>query len=147
MKLFQIRVAGILIEDSALLLVKQFVTKDRGWSLPGGRVEADERLEDAVIREMAEETGLQIRVKRLLYICDQPSSNPPLLHITFLLEKTGGNLTLPTNEHDENPISDVQFVPIHELESHGFTARFQQLVENGFPDAGNYRGLKQNIGL
>ena len=37
--LLQVRVTGILIEDERILLVKQSVSAERGWSLPGGRVE------------------------------------------------------------------------------------------------------------
>lgn len=147
MELFQIRVTGILLRDDAILLVKQSISKNRGWSLPGGRAEADELLSEALVREMREETGLTVKVKKLLYVCDKPDSSPPLLHITFLLEQAGGEIALPTNEHDENPIFDVRFVPVADLESYGFTRRFQELVSGGFPDAGNYKGLKCNIGL
>lgn len=52
----QVRVTGILIEDEKVLLVKQKVA-NRNWSLPGGRVENGETLEEAMIREMREETG------------------------------------------------------------------------------------------
>jgi len=48
--LFRIRVTGILLLEGKLVLVKQKVTKDRNWSLPGGRVEAGETLADAMNR-------------------------------------------------------------------------------------------------
>ena len=144
--LFQIRVTGILIEYGALLLVKQYHA-DRSWSLPGGRAEAGERLEQAITREMAEETGLLVRVDKLLYVCDKPDSSPPLLHVTFELTRIGGELRLPTNEYDANPIGDVRFVPCQQLEEYGFTRTFADLVRAGFPTAGNYMGLKGNIGL
>jgi hypothetical protein len=65
----------------------------------------------------------------------------------FLLSKVSGAITLPTNELDSNPISDVQFVPVSNLEQYGFTKHFTDLVGNGFPDSGNYMGLKKNVGL
>ncbi|MDZ4938597.1 NUDIX domain-containing protein, partial [Clostridium perfringens] len=70
--LLQVRVTGILIEDERILLVKQSVSSERGWSLPGGRVEQGETLEEAMVREMEEETGLTTKVKKLLYLCDKP---------------------------------------------------------------------------
>ena len=145
--LLQVRVTGILVEDDKILLVKQNVTSDRNWSLPGGRVEQGETLEDAVVREIEEETGLVTKVSKLLYICDKPDASPSLLHITFLLEKTGGEIRLPSNEFDLNPISRVEMVPIRDLKAHGFSGKFVTIVQQGFPESGSYKGLKSNIGL
>ncbi|MGE7880497.1 NUDIX domain-containing protein [Bacillus sp. NPDC094077] len=142
----QVRVTGILIEDEKVLLVKQRVA-NRNWSLPGGRVENGETLEEAMVREMREETGLEVKVKKLLYVCDKPDTLPSLLHITFLLERIAGEITLPSNEFDHNPIRDVQMVAIKELSHHGFSETFITLINDGFSNAGSYQGLKQNIGL
>lgn len=52
---------------AGLLLVRRAVEPSRGmWGLPGGFVEADESPEEAVVRELAEETGLRGRVRRLV---------------------------------------------------------------------------------
>jgi ADP-ribose pyrophosphatase YjhB (NUDIX family) len=142
----QVRVTGILIEDEKVLLVKQKVA-NRNWSLPGGRVENGETLEEAMIREMREETGLEVKIKKLLYVCDKPDVSPSLLHITFLLERIEGEITLPSNEFDHNPIHDVQMIPIKELIHYGFSETFITLISEGFSNAGSYQGLKQNIGL
>ncbi|MBJ7987547.1 NUDIX hydrolase [Bacillus cereus] len=142
----QVRVTGILIEDEKVLLVNQKVS-NRNWSLPGGRVENGETLEEAMIREMREETGLEVKIKKLLYVCDKPDTLPSLLHITFLLEKVEGEIILPSNEFDNNPIHDVQMVPIIELSQYGFSETFIKLVNEGFANAGSYQGLKRNIGL
>lgn len=64
--LLQVRVTGILVEDGKILLVKQNVTSDRKWSLPGGRVEEGETLEDAIAREIEEETYCHILVLSIL---------------------------------------------------------------------------------
>ena len=144
---FQIRVTGILLEGRKILLVKQKVNPSRAWSLPGGRVEAGQRLEEAINREMLEETGLITEVEKLLYICDKVDCDPPILHITFLLKKIGGEIALPTNEFDANPISDVKYVDFSDLADFGFSEKFIDILENDFPNAGNYVGLKENIGL
>ncbi|EOG8710136.1 NUDIX hydrolase [Bacillus cereus] len=142
----QVRVTGILIEDEKVLLVKQKVA-NRNWSLPGGRAENGETLEEAMIREMREETGLEVNIQKLLYVCDKPDARPSLLHITFLLERIEGEIMLPSNEFDHNPIHDVQMVPIKDLSHYGFSETFINLISEGFVNAGSYQGLKQNIGL
>jgi len=53
--------AVIIDGDSRVLLIKRGHEPAKNlWSLPGGSVEAGETLADAVIREVAEETGLQV---------------------------------------------------------------------------------------
>lgn len=53
-------VGAVAVSDDALLLVRRAQAPGRGrWSLPGGRVEAGESLAEAVVRELAEETGLE----------------------------------------------------------------------------------------
>lgn len=144
---FQIRVTGVLVENGAILLVKQRLSKDRAWSLPGGRLEQGETIQEGLQREFFEETGLDVRVDELLYLCDVKPSSHKVVHVTFRVSKVGGEITLPTNEKDENPISDVKFVPIAQLTDYGFSPVFQNIVENNFPQKGNYMGDKENIGL
>lgn len=144
---FQIRVTGVLIENEEILLVKQKVSKDRMWSLPGGRLEQGETIQEGLQREFWEETGLKVQTQELLYLCDVKSSCYKVVHITFLVSRVGGDITLPTNEKDENPIFDVKFVPIARLVDYGFSSDFQKIVENKFPQKGSYMGDKENIGL
>lgn len=56
----EICVGAIVVDDYRLLLVRRGRGPAAGdWSVPGGRVEAGETLAEAVVRELAEETGLE----------------------------------------------------------------------------------------
>ena len=60
---------GAVVHDDhgRLLLVQRGRAPSRGlWSVPGGRVEPGETEEAALVREVAEETGLQVRAGALL---------------------------------------------------------------------------------
>jgi len=58
-------VGAIVFQDEKVLLVRRGREPLKGeWSLPGGRLELGEHLEAAVVREVREETGLEVRVVR-----------------------------------------------------------------------------------
>ena len=60
-------VGGVAVRDGELLLVRRGHGPAAGsWSVPGGRVELGETLHEAVVREVAEETGLAVVVDRFL---------------------------------------------------------------------------------
>ena len=50
-----------------------------GWSLPGGVMEPGERLDQCLVREVQEETGLDVEPARLIGVYSDPGVN----HITF----------------------------------------------------------------
>ena len=85
---------AFIAKDDAILLVKQNYGK-RYWSLPGGVVEPGESVDQAAIREVKEETGLEIRDKRVVGLYSKPGEDA--LAITFEGEVVGGNLK-PSNE-------------------------------------------------
>jgi 8-oxo-dGTP diphosphatase len=65
---FRLAAYAVCIEDGRVLLVRYVSPMGEGtwWTLPGGRVEHAEDPYDAVIREVAEETGCEAVVERLL---------------------------------------------------------------------------------
>jgi ADP-ribose pyrophosphatase YjhB (NUDIX family)/predicted GIY-YIG superfamily endonuclease len=86
--------AGALIaRDGRLLLVKRAIQPFLGyWDIPGGFLEEDEHPEAGAIREALEETGLEVRLTRLLgfYMDRYGDEGDYCLNIYFLAEVVGG---------------------------------------------------------
>lgn len=146
----KVRVTIILIENEEILLVKQRISdfQSRSWSLPGGTLEIGETIQECAIRETKEETGLEIQIEKLLYICERIEDRCHVVHITFKANRVGGKLEIGREpELSANPILDVKMVPINFLKDYGFSKRFHDLVIAGFPEPGSYQGLVSNIGL
>jgi 8-oxo-dGTP pyrophosphatase MutT (NUDIX family) len=62
----RIRSAGVLIKDDEVLLIHRVNKKDY-FVFPGGGVEEGETIEEAAIREVKEETSIEVKIKKLLY--------------------------------------------------------------------------------
>lgn len=92
-------VGGVVVRAAAVLLVRRAAEPLRGqWSLPGGVVELGETLEEAVVRELSEETGLEVRVLELVEAFDRITRDPTgrsryhYVLLDYLCEALSGNL-------------------------------------------------------
>ena len=82
-----------LIQDGNRILLQNRVKKDwQGYTLPGGHVEPGESFVDAVIREMKEETGLDIRNPRLVGIKQFPIDDVRYIVLLFKTECFSGQV-------------------------------------------------------
>jgi 8-oxo-dGTP diphosphatase len=71
-------VGGVVIDNGRTLLIRRASPPLQGeWSIPGGLLEVGETLEQGVARELAEETGLEVRVLDLLEVFERIFPAPP----------------------------------------------------------------------
>jgi 8-oxo-dGTP pyrophosphatase MutT (NUDIX family) len=62
----------VLVKDSAGRILLELRSDCKLWGFPGGRIDAGETVEQTAVREVLEETGLKVRVTRLLGIYSDP---------------------------------------------------------------------------
>ena len=91
--------AAILKNDSIILIKRKYDPYRGKWALPGGFVEYRERVEDALIREAKEETGLDVRIERIIGVYSDPNRDPRghTVSVCFLCEIAGGDLNADTD--------------------------------------------------
>ncbi len=91
---------AIWIARGRVLLVRRGRPPFRGrWALPGGFVELRETVEETVVRELREETGLTARVARLVGVYSGPDRDPrkPTTSVAFLMR---GRVATPRGGDD-----------------------------------------------
>jgi 8-oxo-dGTP pyrophosphatase MutT (NUDIX family) len=107
--------AAVLADDHLLLLLH---AESHRWVLPGGAVEPDEHPADAILREVAEETGLRVRPERIIAVGGGSDhhrhyrNGDEVSYVTtvFRCTPTGGELRC-----DEHEALDLRWVPLAEV--------------------------------
>lgn len=98
----QLAASAVIFRDAKILLVRRARDPGRGcYSLPGGRVEWGETLEQAVHREVAEETGLTMTIVGLAGIREvlPASGGGHFVVLSYAARWTGGEVVL-NDEHE-----------------------------------------------
>ena len=115
---FTLGVGGVVVmgdgDAQQVLLIQRNQEPNRGgWTIPGGFVERDETAEVAVVREVAEETGLECELIGLVGFRNRVDTDSNTAYVMFMLRALGGQLTsAPTEE-----IADAKFFTRHELDT------------------------------
>ena len=105
--------------DGRYLLVRESKSVARGrMALPAGGLEPHESIRDGAIREVAEETGLDVAIDGLLGIfhCPMTSEGSYGVNVVFLAHPVGGAIT-PSPEHPEVGWFDAD--EVEQLAAHG----------------------------
>lgn len=133
--LLSLTVAAFIFDSCGRLLLIKENYGQRRYGPPGGRVEAGESPQEAVIREVREETGLEVRAQRLIglyYFADEP-----WLAFAFRCVIERGEPMVPSS----GEIAEVGWFHPHDL-----PAPLTSLAPRAIPDAvGGEYGLVRDF--
>lgn len=120
-RVFSCRIYGVLREDGKVLLTKSTFRGAAFVNFPGGGIEIGEAPMDALRREFAEETGLEIRPVRVLHSSAGAhlSTQSPIQIVAsyWLVERAGGTLRTGGNGDDVLDLfwADPARLPLEEM--------------------------------
>ncbi len=112
---------AIIVDDGGKILVSR--RSDSGWfNLPGGGVEPHESVPEGLIREVREETGLEVDIGRLVGVYSKPQKHE--LVLTFQATIIGGEL-MTSDEADYH-----SWVAAEELDSVKLLPKHRERIED-----------------
>ncbi|GAC1417928.1 MAG: NUDIX domain-containing protein [Actinomycetota bacterium] len=123
--------AAVVLHDGKLLMAKRAREPGRGlWTLPGGRVESGETLREAVIREVREETAIEIEPDGLIGIVERivraDDGSVEFHYIICDFVATPRSF----KEQAGDDASEVRWVPVGELSTMALTDGLLQFLSD-----------------
>lgn len=129
---------ALILENGKLLLIKRGAKPGQGrWSIPGGLVELGELVQDAVVREVKEECGLDIEVERLMDVFDSITRDEKgrvqyqFVVVNFLAKIKGGILK------NADDMLEARWTSLNEVEKYNLTNSFRAFFQK------HHESLKQ----
>ncbi|MHB0911924.1 MAG: NUDIX hydrolase [Armatimonadota bacterium] len=125
----KVAVAAVIIDADEVLLVRRGTEPSLGkWSIPGGHVLCGETLEEALVREVIEETGLVVEVIELAGVFDliEERDGEVAYHyviIDYFAEPCGGELAAGDDA------AEVIWVPVEELSEYDLSPHLAERLE------------------
>ncbi|HEY9774180.1 MAG TPA: NUDIX hydrolase [Planktothrix sp.] len=133
------RVSVVVIDDDKILLVRHRKGTRRYWVLPGGRLEYGETFHECAVRELKEETGLDVEVERFLFLSEAiaPDRSRHIVNVYLKAKVVGGTMKVG----NEPVLAGVDFVPLSELRSVTLFPPIGDIILNASP-AGFKSGIE-----
>jgi len=129
-------VYGMIVENNQMLLVQKSTGPFKGlWDLPGGRIEFGEAPETTLIREVLEETGLEILTQDFMksdavvvnYV-DEKIGKVTLHHVGFIFKVKLKDLKSLTPKEDDEDLICTTWVDLNTIELEEVTPFLQELL-------------------
>lgn len=117
----ELTVLCLIYQGNQLLLQNRIKEDWQGYTLPGGHVEKDESIIDAVVREMKEETGLTIFNPKLCGIKQFPIHNGRYLVFLFKTDQFEGDVVSSTE-------GKMEWIDRKQLSTHQTVEDFGELL-------------------
>lgn len=130
--------ADVIVEaEGGIVLVKRGHEPFKGfWALPAGFVEPGELIEQAAIREVKEETGLDVKLNGVVGVYSAPGRDPrgDVVTVCFRAERIGGQLKAASEA------AEAKVFPKDELEGLQLAFDHSKILEDYF------KSLKEMVG-
>lgn len=97
-------------KDRSIVLIKRRNPPFQNfYALPGGFVEYGETVEEAAVREAKEETGLKVKISKLVGVYSDPDRDPGghVVTIAYLAEEVGGRLRHGTDAEEARSFKKI----------------------------------------
>lgn len=124
---FGLTVRGLLKKDNKFLILKRHPNSSSNpnrWELPGGKVDDGENFDKALIRELKEETNLDIKIGDLVGAVQEDFPHKKTVAIIMNIELISGEIKI-SEEH-----VDWKWVSIDELESFDISGWFKTFLND-----------------
>ncbi len=129
----RVGVGAVVFQDGRVLMIKRGKSPSKGmWSIPGGRLELGETLQEAAEREVFEETGLIVRAGKPLYVFDMVARDDDgrIKYHYIIVDLTAEYIQGELKAGDD--ADDARWVLFEELESLGVSEKTISLLQDRF---------------
>lgn len=123
-----IGIGGVVFNrHSQVLLVQRDQPPAQGlWSIPGGRQEPGESMVETCMREIKEETGLNIEVRQIVAVVERRIENFHYVIIDFLAQLTDQDRDFPVAQSD---VAEARWVDIENLADYSLVEGLAEIIQ------------------
>jgi 8-oxo-dGTP diphosphatase len=139
-------IGAVVVQNGRVLLVKRRYAPLAGeWSLPGGGVEVGETLDACVVRELREETGLDVEVGPVIEVFDRITHDADgrvqyhYVLVDYLCWPIGGELVAASD------VADAAWVDPPDITSFKITAKATAVIERALAIAATMPSVRSGV--